>query len=83
MPVQLRLNKMLSSLLVLPHPLQSLGQCPLLLLHMVPLPLALVKLRHHTTNPNSGQCRIHICLVTSPLHGVPRLCGKLVIGGCG
>ena len=82
MPVQLRLSKMLSSLLVLPcpDPLWSPGQCPLLPLCMVPLPLALVRLKHPTTNPNSGWCLIHGCLATSPLHGALRLHGKLMHG---
>ena len=82
MPVRLRLSKMLSSLLVLPrpHPLRSPGQCPLLPLRMASLPLAPVRLKRPTTNPNSGQCLIHSRLVTSPLHGALRLHGKLMHG---
>ena len=84
MPVQPKLNnRMLNSLPALSHSLQSHGQCLLLLLlHMALLPLALVKLRRHTTTPISNQCLMHNRLVTtgSPLPGVHRLHEKLMRG---
>ena len=42
----------------------------------------MIKLRRHTTTPNSDQCLMHSRLVTtgSPLPGVHRLHGKLMHG---